>query len=504
MKRVLKYFFDPFFFSLLSLILLSFDPTFAAEEAPKPIAVAFTKDETLFDEEFVTTAIIANGTHKIDLIVANAASETIIIIANNDTCQSGPGNFAAACHPDNNSSSISGMDMHLPTGKVFEWKEESHRLYARGNSANGTLQLRKPGSLDASVDLQNVHLYYTTPAESNLTFGILGLGKSSPLLRLLSSDRLITSNAYGLYLGAEIKNYGLPNNTYSTQDTSYPGSLVLGGYDRKLLAGDVIGGRLSPNNFPRIEISEVILHNDFETGQWPQSTGPIVLDVDSLTPDWELPPSVVTRLTQDIGAQLDTDGYYSYDSRGSNLVGNVSMKIKVPSDLTFQEEPKTMKTVKEITITIPGSEFYQLHPSNYVNNGTIPEPNPRHYIPVAVASKRFVAGRAFLRSMYLVVDYDKGEFFIGPTSWRPENGVQDLVPIVSPWFRGAGNEEEKRVSRAPIIIGLTVGGISLVFIVLGVWGYRQKRKIDQAMAMYGPSSDTHRRGASGAISGTPG
>jgi hypothetical protein len=234
--------------------------------------------------------------------------------------------------------SVVGMDMSLPQGPVFEWNEDPLGLYARGNSADDSIQLSNPGSLQPSMKVDKMQLYYTTPAESNIKYGILGLGNKSTILQYLTSNRLITSKAYGLYLGTELKDFR-PKSKFSTANMSFPGSLVLGGYDKRQFGGPILGGKLSDTNFPRLEISDIALHNDYKEGVWPQSTETLTVDVDSTTPDFHFPSALVTRFAYDIGARLGAGGIYNYDYYGSDYIGNVTMKIRVPPSLRSRRRP---------------------------------------------------------------------------------------------------------------------------------------------------------------------
>ena len=465
----------------LVLHLLDSDhPTIAsvlAAEAPvpvpAPISIAFETDGSIFDEGYVTPANIVNGAYRTDLIVSTASADTIVIIANDKTCDK-PNIFALSCFPETLGTSVVGMDMSMPQGPVFEWNEDSLALYARGNSANSSIQLSNPGSLETSVKVDSLRIYYTTPAESNITYGLLGLGRQSTLLRYLTSQRLITSNAYGLYLGTKLKSIGPGGYRYSTPNLNFPGSLVLGGYDKRQFGGQIIGGKLSDTNFPRLEVSNIVLHNEYKSGEWPQSTETITVDVDSTTPDFHLPDALVTRLAYDIGAEMDNTSYYEYISWGSNYVGNVTMKIQVPSSMALSS-PSINGTVQELEVTIPGSEFYQLTPPNYISNKTAAASKPSYHLPMRPASGRLVFGRSFLRSMYLVVDYDKGEFYLGPSAWR-ERGTQDLAPIVSSWWE-TKKPGGKSKSHVGAIVGGVLGGIAAVLILAGiVYWWRRKHE----------------------------
>ena len=481
-----------FIVSLVLHLLLDSNHPFivsvAGAEAPNPspISIAFETDGSIFDEGYVTPANIVNGAYRTDLIVSTASADTIVIVTNDKTCAKPNVTTALSCFPETLGMSVVGMDMTVPQGPVFEWNEDSLGLYARGNSANSSIQFSNPGSLEPSMKVDSLQLYYTSPAESNINYGLLGLGKQSTILRYLTSKRLITSNAYGLYLGAELKSIGPKGYKYSTPNMSFPGSLVLGGYDKRQFGGQILGGKLSDTNFPRLEISDIALHNDYQTGVWPQSTETITVDVDSTTPDFHLPETIVTRFANDIGAKLDR-GIYGYDTWGSRYVGNVTMKVRVPSSMTL-DSPSIDGAVQELAITIPGSEFYQLRPTDYVANKTAATLKPKYYLPVRPTTKRLVVGRAFLRSLYLVVDYDKGEFYLGPPAWGGQ-GAQDLVPIVSSWYTtktGGGGGKPK--SKVGIIVGGVLGGIAAVLILAGIvyWLRRRGSAQDDSAVAYDP------------------
>jgi hypothetical protein len=80
--------------------------------------------------------------------------------------------------------------------------------------------------------------------------------------------------------------------------------------------------------------------------------------------------------------------------------------------------------------------------------------------------------------MYLVINYDKGEFYLGPPAWRKQ-GAQELVPIVSSWYPRGGKAQKaqkgKLKSKVGAIAGGVVGGIAAVLIIgaLVVWWPRK-------------------------------
>jgi hypothetical protein len=107
------------------------------------------------------------------------------------------------------------------------------------------------------------------------------------------------------------------------------------------------------------------------------------------------------------------------------------------------------------------------------------------YFPIrrAMNDSQLTLGRVFLQNAYLVVDWERNKFTIGPSSINED--TYDIETISS---KGQGNSDQteasshKRIS-AGAIAGIAVGAMScLASTLAATWFYRRRRRSARALA----------------------
>lgn len=279
----------------------------------------------------------------------------------------------------------------------FEYRNQIYVTYSTGSQAKESIYL--PGE---DRDLEVKDYDFALVGSSNMTSGMLGLGKESVFLNRLFDDGKIASRSFGLHVGVDIWNHPWPvlnpsfdesgnkpttkndfntgvgkrapsqHKHYARQETDenelpvrqshkFPGSLTLGGYDRAKISSKTkpITVPLAEDGTLQLSLTNIVARNSKTDSPYDGIIDkPFKVVIDADTPYMYFPPNISWQISEAFGAvygEPRLDFFYTYLADREKYLGNVTMTFKAPNGKG-----------DEIEIMIPPSVWYQ--PIGYMRN----------------------------------------------------------------------------------------------------------------------------------------
>ncbi|KAF8472587.1 aspartic peptidase domain-containing protein [Kalaharituber pfeilii] len=380
---------------------------------------------------------------------------------------------------------------------------------------------------------------FSVVISSNMTSGLLGLGRDSAFLQKLVDEKKIGSRSFGLHLGIDIWNHPWPvlnpsfdesgNKPTTDEDFNsgvgkrkesdeeelpvreshkFPGSLTLGGYDKSKISNTSkpLIAPISQDGTLQLSLTSMVVHNILPDSPYELLPQPYTAIIDTETPHMYFPQTVARGIGEFMGAVYGEPGidfFYTYLADRERRIGNVTMTFK---SLDGKGD--------EIEIVVPPTVWYQ--PVGYMRNYQLTGDNEYNfYAPMKEyrGEEPIVLGRSFLKAAYLFVNHDTNYFQISQVAYV--NSTKEIVPISasedpSPDDKGSvrdvddsedndgssdgGSTFEKELPMPiPALAGASLGGILFLvalFIFWRKWKRRNAEKHQQLDERPG-SADSH-------------
>lgn len=285
------------------------------------------------------------------------------------------------------------------SGKEFNYKNQIYVTYANGPLANDTVHMTVNNG-----DWEFKGYNFALIESSNMTSGMLGLGRNSTFLQGLYDKQKIASKSFGLYVGIDIWNHPWPvvnptfdesGNKPTTKDDlntgvgkrnlrrhkklvrketaenqlpvreshKYPGSLILGGYDKSKLSNKTkpLVATIAADGTFQLSLTKIVARNIYPNSPFTVLDKPRKVVIDADTPYMYFPQNISRQIGNIFGAVYGDPGYdffYTNLSDSEKYLGNVTMTFRSPDGKG-----------EEIDILIPPTVWYQ--PIGYMRNFTL-------------------------------------------------------------------------------------------------------------------------------------
>jgi len=271
----------------------------------------------------------------------------------------------------------------------FNYKNPTFGTYSNGPMGKDIVYLNGG---DGSLEVNDYQ--FAVIESSNMTSGMLGLGKDSTFLKRLYDDGKIASRSFGLHVGIDIWNHPWPvlnptfdesGNKPTTKDDlntgngkravgthkssirqetdgnqlpvreshKFPGSLTLGGYDRTK-----ISNKTKPINVPiagdgslQLSLTRVVARNMYADSPFDLISEPLSVVVDADTPHMYFPRNISREIGWVFSAVYGEPGedfFYTNLADREKDLGNLTMTFTAPGGKG-----------DEIEILIPPTVWYQ-------------------------------------------------------------------------------------------------------------------------------------------------
>ncbi|RPB23042.1 acid protease [Terfezia boudieri ATCC MYA-4762] len=278
----------------------------------------------------------------------------------------------------------------------FNYKNPTFGTYSNGHMGKDTMYLNGG---DGSLEVNDYQ--FAIIESSNMTSGMLGLGKDSTFLKRLYDDGKIASRSFGLHVGIDIWNHPWPvlnptfdesgnkptskddlntgngkratgtHKSFVRQETDdnrlpireshkFPGSLTLGGYDKTK-----IFSKTKPINVPiaddgslQLSLTRIVARNIYADSPFDLISNPLSVVIDADTPHMYFPRNISRSIGGIFGAVYGEPGedfFYTNLADREMYLGNLTMTFTAPDG-----------EGDEIEILIPPTVWYQ--PVGYMRN----------------------------------------------------------------------------------------------------------------------------------------
>ncbi|KAF7186605.1 hypothetical protein HII31_12014 [Pseudocercospora fuligena] len=286
-------------------------------------------------------------------------------------------------------------------------------------------------------------------------------------LQTLKDDGAIAGLYYGYQAGAYYRN-----------DPQQFASLTLGGYDS--LRGSPEAGLRFPFNSQNSDRDLQVSIQSITIGSGSTSTKVdglgIASMINSLVPEIWLPPAACKSFEDAFGIQWnDTSQTYFVSEAQHDTMRNLNKSVEFVLGVSPTEPPN-------VTVTLPYAAFDQYLEFPNAGLSAVQGQNNTQvlYFPLKQASSpdQYFLGRTFLQEAYLMVDYDKQEFFVSQANFPNPPSQTKLVNA-----GGSGGGGSSALSTGAIA-GIAVGAAALILIVAAIffWRWRRNRRIRKLKA----------------------
>ncbi|KAF8429014.1 aspartic peptidase domain-containing protein [Tirmania nivea] len=403
----------------------------------------------------------------------------------------------------------------------FNYKNPTFGTYSNGPMGKDTVYL------DGNLEVNDYQ--FAVIESTNMTSGMLGLGKDSAFLKRLYDDGKIASRSFGLHVGIDIWNHPWPvlnptfdesgnrpttkddlntgngkravgtHKSFIRQETDenrlpvreshkFPGSLTLGGYDKTK-----ISNKTKPINVPiaddgslRLSLTRIVARNIYADSPFDLISKPLSVVIDADTPHMYFPRNISREIGWVFSAVYGVPGddfFYTYLAGGERDLGNLTMTFTAPDGKG-----------DEIDIVIPPTVWYQ--PVGYMRNfELVGNDEYNYYAPMREweqdpKSTQIILGRSFLKAAHLFVNYDTNNFQLAQVAYT--NSTKDIVTVAAGQDAPSDNPNTGNSNRGsntvpqdggghmnipiPILVGALVGGVVLIVALVLILFCLKKRR----------------------------
>ncbi|KAF3007621.1 hypothetical protein E8E13_008241 [Curvularia kusanoi] len=254
------------------------------------------------------------------------------------------------------------------------------------------------------------------------------------------------------------------------RDTTFLGSLTLGGYDSSRYIPNNVSFEFAPDNERELVVSLVNLRASMNN-----QTG-----ID-LSPD-------TTAFEKAFGLTYDnTTQLYLVDD-----LLHETLKAHNPNVTFTLSQPYNRTETVEITLPYAAFDLQADYPYHGLKAKT-------RYFPLRRADNntQWALGRAFLQEAYLTVDWDRSRFSVYQCDWT-YGKAPEIMPIVARRYTEESSEDQSKSTNG-VLIGVVVGCVFLVvFLATAIVGYfwqaEAARKASPTDTDDDPSSPTSEKG----------
>lgn len=263
------------------------------------------------------------------------------------------------------------------------------------------------------------------------------------------------------------------------------GSLVLGGHDQSRYVQNSVTFPISGNANRPLSLnlhSLTIQADSVQPGLLPNRRGnitnllekKILVDIDSTVPYLWLPEPQCNQIAEILGLHYnETSGfYYTRDNR----------TLRANSTITFQfgNDNETL----DMVVPFGSFDISGFRDSNF--------PMSR-YVALRRSQDTFSLGRAFLQSVYVIADHERGNFSIHQAVRKAvasSSGIVAIRPLDFAETEGKGKAGDPPLTTPPskpshkqnyaMIGGISGGSFAVVALVAMIWFYWRRRRSTRA------------------------
>ncbi|PWY79515.1 acid protease [Aspergillus sclerotioniger CBS 115572] len=342
--------------------------------------------------------------------------------------------------------------------------------------------------------------YQTYPNGKSYPVSVGSLAIGAPYL----SDQISNSTTLNMLAGWLYSNSDIPSYSYGMHigsvNPAIAGSLVLGGYDKSRVMGDVSAQAVSVNSASsgilELELKDIGIgvaagpspfsfYN--ESGLFLQSSGVVLaktVQIDATKPYMYLPQSTCDAITSTLPISFNSSlGLYFWDTTSSDYLNITSSAAYL--SFTFNNNGVNNQN---FTIKVPFSQLNLTLQEPLVDQNTT-------YFPCFLSDSTPVFGRAFLQSAFVGVNWFKGNntgtWFLAQAP-GPNHASADIttINVNDGTISGSNNTWEQSWAKywnievssnstsshgglssgAKVGIGVGVGVGGAIVIAAGVWG----------------------------------
>jgi hypothetical protein len=246
---------------------------------------------------------------------------------------------------------------------------------------------------------------------------------------------------------------------------------VIGGYDQNMMqeAGVEIPVKENQSRPLVASVQSIVATNTLNgTISYTHEKPSISMAIDSAVSQLWLPASMCEQLSESLNLTYDSStGLYLV----SDATRDVLLDLSPEFTITLAANAESNRTVN---IVFPYTAFDLQIDDHLTFN------NRLNYFPIRQAANDslFILGRAFLQEAYVVVDWERGNFTIGPRT-------HDLLPAprIVPILPVAEDLSESSSLGSGVIAGIAVGScaavIGVAMLVYFLWWKRRKHTADE-------------------------
>lgn len=254
------------------------------------------------------------------------------------------------------------------------------------------------------------------------------------------------STAYGLYPGS--RSHIAPAD----------GLLVLGGYDRARVEGELVPQTYNRECVPCLTVNSILYHND--EGNATVELEPFQVVADASARYLGLPPGVYQNF-KDVLNVNSTEPYFP----------------TVANDTVFGEV--IVEFESGLTTTIPVDQFFH-RLAVYDSAGDLVVSERGTYAALADNTEEKppglnVWGLPFTNQFYFVVDHEREEWSLGRARKDVDSAIRPDVQPICPLKSESATTSSSSTSKGAIAGGVVGGAAAVLTIIAAIWFWRRKR-----------------------------
>lgn len=381
---------------------------------------------------------------------------------------------------------IRGDSQTWDYGGIYYLMTEQDVITAPGMYGTDTVKIGRSGDTAHNASLADQAV--AGISQTSFFLGSLGLSSAATnisgtftpsLLASMKNQSIIPSMSYGYTAG----------QSYNNQRV---GSLILGGYDKALLSSSVVQFPVDNSSIihPRLamDVQSIVSHNSAGGATQGYLASAITVSIDtSITHMW-LPSAACDIFASTFGLQEDlTTGYFLL-----NDTAHTALKSANPQ-ITFVIGGERAGGRTNIVMNYNSLDLAVGIP---IYNTSKP------YFPIrrAANDSQLIFGRAFLQEAYLVVDWERNNFTIGPVLSSTSPSVVAITPPSKAATSNGGASGTPSGSSTPdptptglsggAIAGIVIPIIIIIAAAIGLFFFLRKRRERQRLAQVRQSYET--------------